>query len=376
MPMGREFEIVSAEQPFRRGILFQALGAPSSLTYTCCALIRAMADIVYGRHALIQAVFVDDVKNGWAQLERAATTPIVLFSDCPSKGLVDLVVSTRLPFVVVVDDFEETAHQVMEARDMALPEMLRFVTQAYCSLDAGRGDAALVVSAGDGRRGLREVMTRLAEHFGLDAPNETSARTLAALGYPAGATDTLLDHVVASGLRVTSPASRAARADAEAEAIVRLVASQYNGVGSGRGGRRIEWPTEMFLDWDRPGQFLRGPVEMLGPARFVVCGPYFHLPQGEWTAEVVIEIADNRSGNRLGVDVFSGAILGGVVMALPASGVFTFSIPFGVADAFLPVELRFQLLEGAIEGQLALRAAAFTRIAPAAGEVEARAPAR
>ena len=353
---------------------FQILGAPSSLTYVCCALTQTMADTIHGDHVLIQAVFLDDVKNRWVTLDRTNPRPIVLISDCPSSALVEFVASTHAPCLVVVDNFEETVFQVIETRDMGLAEALRFVTQSYCSLAASRSDAALVVAANDGRRPLREVLVRIASHFGLEDPHARTAKTLAALGYREDAPDTLLQHLVKAGLRLTSPTSRALRADAEGQAIVRFMASQYEGVGAGRIARRIEWPTAAFLDWGRPGQLLRGPIELLGPARFIICGPYFHLPIGEWTAEVVIEIADNASGNRLGVDVFSGEILGGVAMPLPKSGVFTFSIPFRVADPFLPVELRFQLLEGAIEGRLALRAVVFARREADAARVESHPP--
>ena len=348
-------------------MLFQALGAPSSLSYACCALIQTLADANFGSHELIQAVFLDDVKKAWRRFDGAHPRTIVLFSDCPSSALVDLVVSTRIPSLLMLDDFEETVHQVIEARDMALPETLRFVTQAYCSLDSCRRDGALVVTARDHRRPLREILGRIAEHFGLEDPAEAARKTLLALGYPEDAPDTLIAHIARSGLRIASPTAEAIRASAEDRSIISLMAAQYAEVGAGRARLRIEWPTEMFLDWDRPGSFLTGPIELLGPARFIICGPYFHLPIRDWTAEVVIEIDDNKSGNRLGVDVFSGEILSGVVMPLPASGVFTFAIPFRVGDPFLPVELRFQLLEGAIEGRLALRSAVFsTRENPAA----------
>ena len=342
-------------------MLFQVLGTPSSLSYACCALIQALADTNQGGHTLIQAVFLDDVRRVWAQIDRANPRPIILFSDCPSSALVTLVASTRMPCLVVLDDFDEAVFQVIETRDMALAETLRFVTQSYCSLDACRGDGVLLVTAKDGRRPLREVLTRIAAHFGVEEPVEAASKTLLALGYAEDAPVTLLHHIAKAGLRLTSATSEAVRADAEGVAIVKLMASQYEGVGAGRGGRRIEWPTEMFLDWDRPGSFLTGPIDMLGPARFIICGPYLHLTIGGWNAEVVIELLDNASGNRLGVDVFSGVILSGVTMPLPPCGVFTFSIPFRVDDPFLPVELRFQLLEGAIEGRLALRAIGFAR---------------
>jgi hypothetical protein len=342
-------------------MLFRVLGAPSSLSYACCSLVQTLADANYGGHALIQAVFIEDVKKSWVELDRTSPRSIVLFSDCPSSELVDLVALTRMPSLLVLDDFDECVHQVIETRDMPLPETLRVVTQSYCSLDACRGDGVRLVTAKDGRRPLREVLTRIAAHFGIEEPVEAAIKTLLALGYTENPPDTLLHHIAKSGLRVTSPTLETVRSDAEGLAIVSRMAAQYKGVGSGRGRRRIEWPTEMWLDAARPGQLLRGPIDMVGPARYVLYGPYFHLPAGAWIAEVVIELADNRSGNRLCADIFSGEVLGGVVMPLMASGVFAFSIPFRLTDPFLPVELRFQLLEGAIEGRLALRGAVFVK---------------
>ena len=344
--------------------MLSILGAPSSLTYACAALVQALADVAYDGHTAIQAMYVDDVKTVWEQLRGSDPRPVVLISDCPSKALVDLILSTRLPFLVVADDFEETAHELVEARGMPLPEMLRLVTQSYCSVDRSLDGDALVLTGKDVRRPLRQFLVQLAEHYRLEDPAAIAEKTFLRLGCEDGSHETIHDHLTKSGLRVTSPASRALRADAEGEALIRFMASQYDGVGWGHGGEVIVWPTSLFLDWDRPGQFLRGPIDMLGPARFIVCGPYFHLTVGEWDAEVVIEIVDNPSGNRLGVDVFSGDILGGVVMPLPDFGVFTFSIPFRVTDPFLAVELRFQLLEGAIEGRLALRASAFKKRTP------------
>ena len=81
-----EFEVMSdAQEPKSTTNFLQILGAPSSLTYACCALTQTMADTIHGDHVLIQAVFLDDVKNRWVTLDRTNPRPIVLISDCPSR---------------------------------------------------------------------------------------------------------------------------------------------------------------------------------------------------------------------------------------------------------------------------------------------------
>ena len=49
-----EFEVMSdAQEPKSTTNVLQILGAPSSLTYVCCALSQTMADTIHGDHFLI-----------------------------------------------------------------------------------------------------------------------------------------------------------------------------------------------------------------------------------------------------------------------------------------------------------------------------------
>jgi hypothetical protein len=119
---------------------------------------------------------------------------------------------------------------------------------------------------------------------------------------------------------------------------------------------RIIWPRTIFPNFDRPSEFLEGPQEMLGPARYLVLGPYFHVPRGDWIVRTEIELDHNLSGNRVRAELVCGeTIVKGFVAALPPRGVFAFEIELAVTEPFLPIEVRIQMLEGAIEGLFLLK---------------------
>jgi hypothetical protein len=87
-----------------------------------------------------------------------------------------------------------------------------------------------------------------------------------------------------------------------------------------------------------------------------------HLTPGKWTANVVFEIAENHSGNQLYTDVYAGELLSVVNTPLPAEGTYQFQVSFELADPIEPVQLRFQILSGAIEGVITLDRVELTKI--------------
>ena len=79
-------------------------------------------------------------------------------------------------------------------------------------------------------------------------------------------------------------------------------------------------------------------------------GPYLHLPVGRWRVSIEMELVDCLSDNRLGIEAVSGRVVAAVTMRLPPQGRRGLDLDFDVTDPFLAIELRFQLLTGAIEG--------------------------
>jgi len=104
---------------------------------------------------------------------------------------------------------------------------------------------------------------------------------------------------------------------------------------------------------------------MVGRARYLVLGPYFHLPRGEWKVRVEIEVTHNESGNHIRSELVSGdAVVAAIHAPLPKEGVFAFDMTLTVLEPFLPIDVRIYMLYGAIEGTFLLRGVRFDR-APA-----------
>ncbi len=84
-------------------------------------------------------------------------------------------------------------------------------------------------------------------------------------------------------------------------------------------------------------------------------GPYFHLPLGRWRADVQIIVSGNLHDKKLAVDVFCGVVLARHQFTPAQGGLLQASLPFIVERAEDRIEVRVELLEGAIEGYLGLK---------------------
>jgi hypothetical protein len=342
-------------------MLVAIIGAPTALTYAGCAIVKAIAESVGGPHTEIAAVFVDDLRKAWAELRDDAKKRVLIVSDLPSTPLLDLVRASRVPVMVIVDDFEAIVKQLVETRGMALRPAVRHATQVLCAIDQVRGDAVRRVGAADGPRPLRAFIESLCGFLGLEKAAETARDVMARLGYAVSSNINLRDHVLSKLPPPVPTAATEARGDIIEQTMVSFVAKQYADVGSGVDVARIAWPTELFFQVDPPRDFLEGPTNLVGPARFLSYGPYLHLPKGSWSVKITIEVAENFSGNHLAVDVAAGVVFAVGETALPVSGVFSFDLSFEIVDPFIAIEVRSQILSGAIEGKLTLREVVFRR---------------
>jgi len=128
------------------------------------------------------------------------------------------------------------------------------------------------------------------------------------------------------------------------------VIGQFDDMLSGVTNSRIAWPRDVFVFGHEAGNFVTGPIDMVGRARYLCFGPYLHLPRGNWRIDVNFTIKGNCAGNSIQLDVFDGSVLAKGHASLPSSGHFSTFLEFFVHEARRPLEVRVLMEYGAIDG--------------------------
>lgn len=347
-----------ATQQARTGArtLFCVLGVSTPLLHAVVSIFKGALEGEGGACALVVGNTVSDMREGWAASGAGSPASTIFTSDSPDDTTVELFSRAGARMIVAVEDFVDAAIYLRAARGMSTPHALRFLTQTLSTLaPALTGGQALLLRSRHADAPLESLLACLFDFIGRDAIDV--AAVLRRIG--AAGEETLRGYA-----QTHFPFREAEPPPADELAVMRALAQSYQPLLSGRAMAAASWPTELFLDWDRPGDFLHGPVDLTGPARFIVCGPYLHLPLGRWRARFLVRIADNWSGNRMSLDIFSHEVLAGVAADLPAEGLYEFDVGFEVSSAYAPLEARIQIQQGAIEGAFELVAVDFVAEQP------------
>ncbi len=124
--------------------------------------------------------------------------------------------------------------------------------------------------------------------------------------------------------------------------------------------RSFVWSHETFFDGDERGQGLPQTFSLTGPSRCVGYGPYFHLPAGTWTAQIVFGVSKRACGIALRFDVHNGEICGTLNVRPAKAGFFTAQTMIRIERPDEPVHLTITTLSGAIHGLMTLRMVVLT----------------
>ena len=126
---------------------------------------------------------------------------------------------------------------------------------------------------------------------------------------------------------------------------------------TGVASRPIVWPLACFYSGNHLGELAPPVFDVIGNARVLYYGPYFHLPQGAWRADIQMVAGGNAPDTTFGVDVMAAtqSVLARRKFRPPQDGLFELSIPFTVERVWERIEIRIWLLRSAMEGYIGLQ---------------------
>jgi hypothetical protein len=333
--------------------LLSLVGTPSPLFYATLNVVRALAKVGFSAHDVICANTVAELSEQIAGLPRTPNRGVVLYSDYPQPDMLPAYVATDAPLAVCVDDFVTIAHYSVVSRDYGGVEAARFASMGLVNIEplmVSPPRSSLMVA--DSPVQLDVLVAGLAQLYGLTVDDEMARIVLEELGAEGG--DSLATYALKSLPPLESARAALDRRGPLESELIDALAPQYDPIARGEPLENLEWPPFALLRPDFPDRLTVGSIDLTGPARFIYYGPYFALPKGRWRAELTIEVAECLSDNQIAIDVVSGDVLAEFRTQLPPQGVYGCEIAFEIVKPSNPVEIRLQLVTGAIEGVLML----------------------
>lgn len=116
----------------------------------------------------------------------------------------------------------------------------------------------------------------------------------------------------------------------------------------------LTWPRACFRLGTPPQDTAPERIEIVGPARSVVFGPYLALPAGWWEAEFRLYFSEEACRRTFTIDMIAEDLIGTLRLKPSSAGTFLTRMLFHNPRANWPVALRIVLENGAIEGRIGL----------------------
>ncbi|MGN8118835.1 hypothetical protein [Labrys sp. 22185] len=328
-------------------LLITVLGLPSLLSQRIVPALRVVAQIALGSVDFLHFTTIEQLQEQWIQRR---SDHVILHTDNPDVRIANLLTINAKQIILVSEDPTSVALHFRYSRSMELEFAIRSASSIFASLhDIILGCQNLLMLSPDNCATPKSFIELVLQFLDLKLSNEQADEILRSIAEADG------KHWL-SGKALDGDAHH--RLDGDEQALIHSL-NPYGAIFRMRPAEGFNWPRGLFFGTDRMGQPLDAPfaetIELVGPARILCYGPYFHLPPGEWTLRASLEVNDNYSGNELLIEIMIGLEVQVHRPALlPVKGHYGFEVPFTVVEPRNAVQLRLWTRQGAIEGTLAL----------------------
>lgn len=324
-------------------MMIAALGIPSAFAAWGFEAARQLAQAAAPK---LPNLWVDRLDS----VDQDEHSPVLICSQFPSRPLRDLLSAHPIPLLVFISNGAD-ALAYQRRHQPILQEAIRTVGASIALIgDCAPQKRALFLDAAD-RVPADRLLWAMAAHFGLDVSDGAIARLLGVLGPLPVVED-------ASGPLI----------DAADQGVASLVLE--NGIANLRDADVVLksiWPHRVFYSGDSPNEEAPLVIDATGGSRVLYYGPYFHLAEGQWRAELTLGFTREAVGLPLKVSAYGPGLLGEARIQPRQEGIFAAQFTFVVSEPEHPVEFHVRTEEGAIEGKIALAQAELTHLGPGDG---------
>jgi hypothetical protein len=321
-------------------MIYPAVCMPGRFSAWCEALL---AELITATGAAPVAITVSELEQlGREVLSRDLGCALVVSRD-PDRKICDVLGGEgRKPFLFVIEDPYVAVAELMRDHGVDFLQAVRSIGGSCATvLPLIGAPNALALARGDPARSAPGVAGRLARHFGL-ALDEAAIARVAAMprvrALEAGLNEQLL-----TGF------------DAQRHSIMQGALAPYAGCFRGEALAPLVWARELFLQGDRPEAPATQLIDVTGPSRCLLYGPYIHLPEGSWSCNLLFGCTKEAVGLKFVADIAARGTekLARAEFQIDEPGIFEIEVSFTHAGQGA-IEVRIFNAAAAFDGHVAL----------------------
>ncbi len=305
-----------------------------------CALLHAAGE-------RFEAVGANTLEEIALAVINSAAPRLVIGARQPTDELRNALIRAGSRFVMALDDPHAAYGNLLTRHRYDWKEAVRAVAGSCAAvMSYAAMPGALVLRADREGKDPLATVTAIARWLDLAVASADIAALVEEHAEPGGAAAQDRDH---DWREAISAADRA---------VVDGALSGYVDYFRGAGLGQMLWARDLFFVGDAPELAATETIDVAGPVRNLLFGPYLTLPPGEWAATVVLAVSKLAADISYSVEILSGAAclcLGRGTIQPRGEGVCEATIEFTVAEATeQPIALRVANLRFAFGGRLAL----------------------
>lgn len=325
-------------------MIFVSIGLPSPFAEWCDNLL---CTLVRGSLGAVETASGNTLDEIGLAAARSRAAQLIIGARQPDDDLRAALAASGRRFIVALDDPYAAFFNLVRRHGMEWRSAVRATASSCASMLNYRDVAgALVVEADREGREPIAAATAIARWLGLEIG---AVKIRAAVGACAGAAP-----------RPATPDRRCRWEGISAgdRAIVEgALAGYVEHANTGKLGP-LTWTRELFFVGDEPHAAAGGAIEVGGPVRNLVFGPYIALPQGRWQASVVLAVSQQATELPYSLEVLAGPncdCLARATIEPRMEGAAEFSAEFTVSERTAqPISVRVANLRPALAGKIAL----------------------
>jgi hypothetical protein len=339
--------------------LLVALGMPGIMSFWGTVALGAIASEAFDDHCVFQVETLEDMQNAW---KNRTSENVIITSHYPDTELCEFLLRTNAPYVI----FSENAVDCVTylARQLAREDigLIRSVSASIACISQMRPHPFLMNLNREkiGTVPIHRVVGQICRQLRISLTSAGMVQCLKQLGMDDADSATQIDQIPTfekSAARINSfyapPGENPTDVPPNLLQIARDVVEPFDGKLLRDQVSSLIWPQESFLLADKGGEPAGGEIELVGRARCLVYGPYFHLPSGEWNATYSLGIEENVYGQIFTIEVHSDGLLSKIRVRPTGTGSFAAEAAFRIDRPKNPIEIRLFTDTGSIEGSIA-----------------------